>query len=403
MPWTMRMTLMLALAGLAFQFYIGRKTTNALATLTGWPKKRIRLSAAAIALWVVTYPLVVLTSYIFQINGVYQSFQASSLARDALITYPFWIGVILAIQLALFFLVLDAARLLLLPVYKRHKPKWLRVEAWAVLALFCAGLVYVVARVYVDLNHTRIRRTELQIASLPKELDGFRIVQIADVQADGRTTAARVRRHIDAVNRSNPDLVLVAGDLVTSGTGYIEAGAAALGRIQSRHGVYACLGDHDFFSNRDSVTRNLEKNGITVLDNTSVVVPVGSTSLSLTGITNVYPSRPPRATLDTVEQHREHRAVNILLTHQPSNTLVDWARQKGYDVFLAGHTHGGQIVFPLPGFLLTGSSFETRYVSGFYKTGGMLVSINNGLGVTLAPVRYNAPAEVTLIVLKAVN
>jgi predicted MPP superfamily phosphohydrolase len=79
---------------------------------------------------------------------------------------------------------------------------------------------------------------------------------------------------------------------------------------------------------------------------------------------------------------------------------VELAAERDYDLLVAGHTHGGQIVFPLPGFLLTGSSFETKYVTGFYDVKSMMVSINNGLGLTLAPIRYLAPAEVTLIVLR---
>ncbi|HSF23722.1 MAG TPA: metallophosphoesterase, partial [Blastocatellia bacterium] len=93
-------------------------------------------------------------------------------------------------------------------------------------------------------------------------------------------------------------------------------------------------------------------------------------------------------------------SLSILLTHQPSTWLVRLAADREFDMFLGGHTHGGQIVFPLPGFLLTGSSFETDYVTGFHRVGSMLVSINNGLGLTLAPIRYHAPAEVTLIVLR---
>src|SRR6185503_4694533 len=163
----------------------------------------------------------------------------------------------------------------------------------------------------------------------------------------------------------------------------------------------ACLGDHDFFSNSDMVSRSLEENGITLLDNSAKVIAVGSASLSLTGITNVYRTRPAPKALASLEQARAQSAVNILLTHQPSEWLVNYAAERGYDLLVAGHTHGGQIVFPLPGFLLTGSSFETSYVTGFYRVGPMLVSINNGLGLTLAAVRYHAPAEVTLITLRA--
>jgi predicted MPP superfamily phosphohydrolase len=118
------------------------------------------------------------------------------------------------------------------------------------------------------------------------------------------------------------------------------------------------------------------------------------------GVTNAYADRPTDQELAALERQRPKGAINVFLIHQPSEPLVQYAEQKGYDLFLGGHTHGGQIVFPLPGFLLTGSSFETRYVTGFYEVGKMLVSINNGLGMTLAPIRYHAPAEVTSIKLK---
>jgi predicted MPP superfamily phosphohydrolase len=257
------------------------------------------------------------------------------------------------------------------------------------------------ARVYSDTLRLRTRETELRVADLPAELDGFRIVQIADLQADGRTKGDKLQAYVDRVNQLKPDLILFAGDLVTSGTDYVETGAEAMGKMESRYGIYACLGDHDFFSNRQMVAASLQKNGVTVLDNVAAIVPVGPSFISIAGITNVYARpRPTPDALEAIEQQRPDAPVDIFLTHQPSPAIVDYATAKGYDLFVAGHTHGGQIVFPLPGFLLTGSSFETRYVTGFYDVGRMLASITNGLGLTLAPIRYHAPAEVTLILLR---
>jgi predicted MPP superfamily phosphohydrolase len=154
------------------------------------------------------------------------------------------------------------------------------------------------------------------------------------------------------------------------------------------------------------VIENLQKNVVTVLDNRATQVPVGSTYISLTGVTNVYRTQSRTGggetlyRLEQLERERSRGPLNILLTHQPSPWLVNFAHGRGYDLFLAGHTHGGQVAFKLPGMLLAGSSFETPYVTGFHKVGSMLVSVTNGLGLTLAPIRYNAPAEVTLLVLK---
>ncbi len=404
MPWALRMTLYLALAGAVFEFYLGLKTAIAIEAISPWPKRRIRLIVFAIIGWFEIYPLLIIGSTFLNIGGMMAALQGSSTFIDGLVVYPFWLGLILAVQLSLFFLPIDAAKLLLYPLYKKHRPRWRKTESRVVIALVIIGVIYVVARVYNDTFTVRTRETELEVAGLPDELDGFCIAQIADLQADERTGDRKLRAYIETVNNLRPDLILFCGDLVTNGADYIETGAQALGKMEAPHGIYACLGDHDFFSNNiEMVVGNLEKNGVTVLDNKATLVPVGARFLSLTGITNTYRTRASSNTLRLIEEQRPPGPVNILLTHQPSIGLVNYAKEKGYDLFVAGHTHGGQIVFPLPGFLLTGSSFETDYVTGFYEVGNMLVSIDNGLGLTLAAVRYHAPAEVTLIRLRAVK
>jgi predicted MPP superfamily phosphohydrolase len=268
------------------------------------------------------------------------------------------------------------------------------------MLVVCAGSAYVIVRIYTDTFTVRIRQTEIPVKNLPESLEGFRIAQIADVQVDGRTNGARVQSFVERVNGLKPDLILFCGDLVTSGTGYIESAADAMGKLEARYSTYACLGDHDFFSDSASVISGLEKNGVKVLNNSVALVPADPIPISLVGITNVYRTRPAESLLQSLEQQRTQASVSILLTHQPSEWLVKHAEENRYDLFLAGHTHGGQIAFPLPGFLLTGSSFETPYVSGLYRVGSMSVSVTNGFGLTLAPVRYNAPAEITLITLR---
>ena len=400
MPWTLRMLMFFTLAGILFQSYVARKTITATVTLIGWPRKRVRMIAILVMIWSLIYPITLLGSYFLNLGNVSQSFQRSNLALDLLITYPFWVVMIMSVQLTFIFLLVDAARLIFYPYYKKQKVGWMRVQSRLIIALVCIGVVYVSWRIYNDIYNVRVRETELHITGLPEQLEGFRIVQIADVQADGRTNGSKLQGYVDAVNNLKPDMVLFGGDLVTGGTDYIQTGAAAMGKMEARYGVYACLGDHDHFSNSEMVTRSLQQNNVTVLDNVATLVPVGPSFVSLTGITNVYRTRPSPQTLETIERQRPRGPINIMLTHQPSEWLVDYSLKQDYNLFAAGHTHGGQIVFPLPGFLLTGSSFETDYVTGFYHVGEMLVSVNNGLGMTLAPVRYHAPAEVTLILLK---
>src|SRR5262245_31649116 len=113
MPWSIRMTLMIAAAGLLVHFYVARKITGAIGLLTPWPVKRIRWSAAAVVLFLVLYPIVTAAGYL---GGFVQG---SSLLSDLVITYPFWVGIVASVQLAMILLALDVAAFLIFLVYKR--------------------------------------------------------------------------------------------------------------------------------------------------------------------------------------------------------------------------------------------------------------------------------------------
>jgi predicted MPP superfamily phosphohydrolase len=352
------------------------------------------MATAAFVFYPVCYPLIAAVSYMVGEPRVYQ--QANSL-MDALLTYPFWIGVVFAVQLSFVLLVIDAGRLVLYPAYRKDKNKWLKVHAIVTVALTCAVALYCGFRVYIDTLGVRVRHEVFPVAGLPAELNGLRIAQISDVHVDMRTRGQKLDRYIDAVNRESPDLIIFCGDLVSSSTTYIDQAATALGRLKARYGVFACLGDHDYFSDPEMVASRLEANGIVVLRDESRVIDAGGSQVSLTGVTNVYrkPAVPGR--VQALAQGRTHSGLDVFFTHQPSNWIVDSASASGYNLFLAGHTHGGQVAFLLPGFILTGSSFETHYVTGVFKRQNTWINICNGLGLTLSPIRYQAPAETTII------
>jgi predicted MPP superfamily phosphohydrolase len=93
--------------------------------------------------------------------------------------------------------------------------------------------------------------------------------------------------------------------------------------------------------------------------------------------------------------------LRIMFTHSVARWLVDSASAHHYDIFLGGHTHGGQVAPGIPWWTLIMSRFQTPYVSGFYTAGSMLVSVTNGIGLTVAPFRFQAPAEISVIVVRS--
>ncbi|HEY6330447.1 MAG TPA: metallophosphoesterase [Blastocatellia bacterium] len=394
MPWSLNLIVLIGAAALPIEFYAASRISNALDVSTGWRKSRVRLATFVVVFYPILYPAL---SFIDFLLSGRAPIQRTGAVWDTLLMYPFWCGIVVIVQFCIIVVVLDAVSLTLRAVLKTHRERIKSVAAATTLTLAVLATIYCAYRIRRDMFGVKIAQTTLRIAGLPKDLDGLRIAQITDVHVDNRTHGEKLEHYIDTVNSYHPDLVIFCGDLISSGTSYIDQAAAALGRLKATQGVYACLGDHDYFSNPDLVANSLEKNGMVVLRDSAKILPVGDSSISLTGVTNVYARRPNPSALNALEAARPKTALDIFYTHQPSNSLIDSVAAAGYPLFLAGHTHGGQVVFPLPGFLLTGSSFETHYVTGFFKKGSTFISICNGLGMTLAPIRYQAPAEITLI------
>ena len=170
--------------------------------------------------------------------------------------------------------------------------------------------------------------------------------------------------------------------------------------MRSPYGVIAAVGDHDIFAGKSKVLQALHTSGIKVLEDTTIRLSLRNTDVNLSVVTYTYGRRPDRGDLEQLPIG-PGESYRLMLAHQPAQRLVGFAAERGFHLFLAGHTHGGGIAFGIPGlFLVAPATFEGPYVSGSYRLENMIISVTNGLGFTLAPVRYHAPAEITLLTLR---
>lgn len=149
-----------------------------------------------------------------------------------------------------------------------------------------------------------------------------------------------MERYINAVNRLEPDVVVFTGDFVTYSTKYIQIGAETMGRIKSRYGIYACLGDHDYWSSPKLIIQSLKKRGVVVLEDRDIPLKIGAPTVYMTLVTNIYSKHPRREALRTLAGQTIGSALKIFITHQPSPRLIEFTSENHYDIFLAGHTHG---------------------------------------------------------------
>lgn len=389
------------------EYYFIRKLNRVFKTLfSDYPIKKKKVILYSFLVLLNLYPALLI------FNAIYAAITKQSVAfpqnifADYLLLYPFWILIIIILQVSVLFLFIDLLKLILYPFYKKHKENLYRVQVKIFLALTLFSAVYVPARIIYDYNVVDIRSVNYSKKNLPKEFDGFKIAFISDIQADRYTDQKRLKKYIDKINESNPELVLIAGDVITSTPDYIKTAAEYIGKIKSNYGVYSCVGDHDNWAYRQDYIRSLREikkslndYNIEMPDNELRFIDIDSSRIGITFVTNTYVSDVSETTLKILSGSNK-ADFKIFLTHQPQEFLINSAATNDYDLFLAGHTHGGQITLLFPFIQLTPTLFETQYIKGDFYFKDMLAVVCGGLGMSLAPVRYNSTPEIVILTLR---
>jgi len=386
------------------EFYFIKKIGLAVKNLFPvFHQKQYKIIKRIFLVWMNFYPIILIAIYVyFAITSEYLT-QPTSKTIDYLVIYPFWVGFVLMVQTTIYFIIVDLVKLISYPVIKKHKAVFVKWQSVFILLLICFFLIYIPARVIYDYNEVSVREVEFKKETLPQSINNFKIAFISDIQADHYTDEERVENFINIINSLNPDLVLIAGDLITTGPDHIDISAKQVGRLKAKYGVYSCIGDHDNWAYRNNppksinkITDALLKNNVEMIDNGKRYIDIDSSSIGITFVTNTYVETVQPEILDTLSSNNGGD-LKIFLTHQPRPYLIEAARQNNFDLYLAGHTHGGQISFLFPFIQLTPTLFETTYIRGNFWFGNMLMIVTRGLGMSLAPLRYNSTPEITLI------
>ncbi len=259
----------------------------------------------------------------------------------------------------------------------------------ATLALAALGTVAALS------GRPRVNRQEIAIPGLPAAFDGYRIAQISDLHCGPFASGARVDRWVAKVNDLDVDAVAVTGDLIASGPAFVPVVAASLGKLRGRDGVYACMGNHDYFTDGEEMVRALERAGLQVLRNRGVEIRRGEESLYVAGVDDTWTHRNDVA---RALAERPSGTPAVLLAHDPA--LFPEAAAHRVELTLSGHTHGGQIGVPFLTKRFNLARLMTEFTTGIYRDGSSILYVNRGLGATGLPVRVAVPPEIALITLR---
>jgi uncharacterized protein len=256
----------------------------------------------------------------------------------------------------------------------------------------------------VEANQPKVISIEIPLSRLPQAWDGLRIAQLSDLHYDDYFSVVPIRKAVDLVNGLQPDLVVVTGDFVTSPfskrrSGQIQAAKAIepcaqlVAQMRAPLGIHACMGNHDVATDEAHIVEVLQSFGISTLRNRSVPFERDGGRLWLSGLGDVLEGKYD---LKLALKGIPKAEAVVLLVHEP-----DFAGYvKDVDLQLSGHSHGGQIRFPLIGAPVL-PVMGRVYPRGLRRIGPLTLYTNVGIGTIWLPMRLNCPPEVTLITLRA--
>lgn len=270
---------------------------------------------------------------------------------------------------------------------------------------------------FIEPHRLVINHVSVPIDGLDPAFEGLRIVAISDIHGGSHgVDEARIRQIVEEINKLDADVVVILGDFVSqvdenrliaerSLRMPISTIAANLRGIKSKDGVLAVLGNHDGWHGNEEIGAELTTAGITVLQNEIAVVERYGKKLRIFGMRD-HLHMGTWATF----QNDMHRAIAsfdqtgdlIVLQHSPDVfDAVNGMNTFGHSfkLMIAGHTHGGQVRFPVIGSPIVPSSFGQKYTSGLIREKNKTLFVTTGIGMSILPFRFMVPPEIAVLTL----
>jgi uncharacterized protein len=249
-----------------------------------------------------------------------------------------------------------------------------------------------------EANTFQVEEVKIFLKKLPKALDGFRIVQLSDIHHSPFTSGEFIAKIVEKANELKPDMFVLTGDYISHEPEYIAPVAEILGNLDSECGTFACLGNHDHWTDAELVKTEFKRNGIRMLVNEGFRFSAHGASFWLCGVDDFGEG------LSNIRQSLRGSTLDemkLLLAHNPA--IMRRAAYWNIDLVLSGHTHGGQVKLREPRERVFFPNRRRRFSSGLHTRGETQIYITRGIGTVVVPMRYQCPPEISVLELRTAS
>jgi predicted MPP superfamily phosphohydrolase len=239
----------------------------------------------------------------------------------------------------------------------------------------------------------RVKRVTIPLAKLPRAAHGYRIAVVSDIHLGPILGRAHTQRIVETINRTNPDLITIVGDLVDGSVHDLAPATEPLRDLRARDGAYFVTGNHEYFSGAGPWVDHVRELGVHPLENARTELA----AFDLAGVNDISgESHDDGPDYGKALGDRDTSRASVLLAHQP--VMIHDAVKHHVDLQLSGHTHGGQL---WPGNLVARAANPT--VAGLERYGDTQLYVTRGAGAWGPPVRVGAPSDITVVELASLK
>jgi len=248
----------------------------------------------------------------------------------------------------------------------------------------------------------QVRKLQMKLPRLLERLRGLTITHISDLHVGRLFRPEHLPAVVEAANQLKSDVVAVTGDIIDHSNDFLPAAAEAIGQLEHRYGRFVVLGNHDLIDAPRELIDYLRDREPGLLMDSHRPLTIGGEQIQVAGLfwsrydeaRGQDPGHLFRASSTLANADPERFTLG--LAHHPH--AFDFLATWGVDLTLSGHTHGGQLMMPVPGMErpLGAGNLMFRYVWGQYRIGNSALYVNSGVG-NWFPVRLHAPAEIVQI------